>query len=318
MISPGQTVPADASTVLTTRLYIGPKLQDEMKQVTPGLELTVDYGVLTVLAQPLFWLLKTIHSIVGNWGWAIVLVTMLIKLAFYKLSETSYKSMANMRKMAPRLKSLKERYGDDRQKLNQAMMDLYKKEKINPLGGCLPIVVQIPVFIALYWVLLESVELRQAPFMLWITDLSTPDPYYVLPLLMGATMLIQQKLNPAPMDPIQAKVMMVLPVVFTVFFAFFPSGLVLYWVVNNTLSITQQWVITRRIERGGKKVAVCRRGHHGHGYHCSDRHAARSGWRGYRAGIWRRCCRYRDCSAGTTATGSACRSCMTSGRLMAV
>jgi YidC/Oxa1 family membrane protein insertase len=161
--------------------------------------------------------------------------------------------MANMRKMAPRLQSLKERYGDDRQKLNQAMMELYKKEKINPLGGCLPIVVQIPVFIALYWVLLESVELRQAPFMLWITDMSAPDPYYILPLLMGATMLIQQKLNPAPLDPIQAKVMMVLPVVFTVFFAFFPSGLVLYWVVNNTLSITQQWVITKRIERGGKK-----------------------------------------------------------------
>jgi YidC/Oxa1 family membrane protein insertase len=253
MISPARTVPADASTVFTTRLYVGPKLQDEMKQVAPGLELTVDYGVLTVLAQPLFWLLKTIHGIIGNWGWAIVLVTVIIKLAFYKLSETSYKSMANMRRMAPRLQSLKERYGDDRQKLNQAMMELYKKEKINPLGGCLPIVVQIPVFIALYWMLLESVELRQAPFMLWITDMSSPDPYYVLPLLMGATMLIQQKLNPAPMDPIQAKVMMVLPVVFTVFFAFFPSGLVLYWVVNNTLSITQQWVITRRIERGGKK-----------------------------------------------------------------
>jgi YidC/Oxa1 family membrane protein insertase len=253
LISPPRTVATDASSVFKTRLYIGPKLQDEMKQVAPGLELTVDYGVLTVLAQPLFWLLKTIHRIVGNWGWAIVLVTVIIKLAFYKLSETSYKSMANMRRMAPRLQSLKERYGDDRQKLNQAMMELYKKEKINPLGGCLPIAVQIPVFIALYWMLLESVELRQAPFMLWITDMSAPDPFYVLPLLMGATMLIQQKLNPAPMDPIQAKVMMVLPVVFTVFFAFFPSGLVLYWVVNNTLSITQQWVITRRIERGGKK-----------------------------------------------------------------
>ena len=216
------------------------------------MELTVDYGLLTVLAQPLFWLLKTIHGFIGNWGWAIVIVTILIKLAFYKLSETSYRSMANMRKLAPRLQSLKERYGDDRQKLNQAMMDLYKKEKINPLGGCLPILVQIPVFIALYWVLLESVELRHAPFILWITDMSSPDPYYILPLLMGATMFIQQKLNPAPLDPIQAKVMMALPVVFTVFFAFFPSGLVLYWVVNNTLSIAQQWVITRRIERGGK------------------------------------------------------------------
>ena len=252
MVSPARTVPAGTSAVYNTQIYIGPKLQDVMKKVAPGLELTVDYGVLTVLAQPLFWLLKTLHRFIGNWGWSIVLVTVLIKLAFYKLSEASYRSMANMRKLAPRLKSLKERYGDDRQKLNQAMMEMYKKEKINPLGGCLPIVVQIPVFIALYWVLLESVELRQAPFIFWIRDMSTPDPYYVLPLLMGITMLIQQKLNPAPMDPIQAKVMMVLPVVFTVFFAFFPSGLVLYWVVNNTLSITQQWVITRRIERAGK------------------------------------------------------------------
>jgi YidC/Oxa1 family membrane protein insertase len=223
-----------------------------MKAVAPGLELTVDYGLLTVLAQPVFWLLKTLHGFLGNWGWAIIFVTMLIKLAFYKLSETSYRSMANMRRLTPRLKSLKERYGDDRQKLNQAMMELYKKEKINPLGGCLPILVQIPVFISLYWVLLESVELRQAPFMLWITDMSAPDPFYILPLLMGATMLIQQRLNPAPMDPIQAKVMMALPIVFTVFFAFFPSGLVLYWVVNNTLSIAQQWVITKRVEAGGK------------------------------------------------------------------
>jgi YidC/Oxa1 family membrane protein insertase len=252
LISPGRTVPAGDSTVYETSIFVGPKLQDKMKQAAPGLELTVDYGLLTVLAQPVFWLLKTIHNLVGNWGWAIIFVTMLIKLAFYKLSETSYKSMANMRKLAPRLKTMKERYGDDRQKLNQAMMELYKKEKINPLGGCLPIVVQIPVFISLYWVLLESVELRQAPFALWITDMSSPDPYYILPLLMGATMLIQQKLNPAPMDPIQAKVMMALPVVFTVFFAFFPSGLVLYWVVNNTLSIAQQWVITRRVERGVK------------------------------------------------------------------
>jgi YidC/Oxa1 family membrane protein insertase len=252
MIAPGRVVAPGSTALYETRLFIGPKLQDEMKQVAPGLELTVDYGLLTVLAQPLFWLLKTMHGLIGNWGWAIVCVTILIKLAFYKLSETSYRSMANMRKLAPRMKTLKERYGDDRQKLNQAMMEMYKKEKINPLGGCLPIAVQIPVFIALYWVLLESVELRQAPFILWITDMSSPDPYYILPLLMGATMLIQQRLNPAPMDPIQAKVMMMLPIVFTVFFAFFPSGLVLYWVVNNTLSIAQQWVITRRIERGGK------------------------------------------------------------------
>jgi YidC/Oxa1 family membrane protein insertase len=251
-IAQPQTVAAGASGLFTSRLFIGPKLQDEMKDAVAGLELTVDYGMLTVLAQPLFWLLKYLHKLLGNWGWAIVFVTLIIKLVFYKLSEASYRSMANMRKLAPRLQQLKERYGDDRQKLNQAMMEMYKKEKINPLGGCLPILVQIPVFIALYWVLLESVELRQAPFMLWITDMSSPDPFYVLPLLMGATMLIQQKLNPAPMDPIQARVMMILPVVFTVFFAFFPSGLVLYWVVNNTLSIAQQYVITRRIERGGK------------------------------------------------------------------
>ena len=252
LISPGRTIAAGDSSVFSSKLFIGPKLQDEMKAVAPGLELTVDYGLLTVLAQPVFWLLKPLHGYLGNWGWAIVFVTMLIKLAFYKLSETSYRSMANMRRLTPRLQSLKERHGDDRQKLNQAMMDLYKKEKINPLGGCLPILVQIPVFIALYWVLLESVELRQAPFMLWITDMSAPDPYYILPLLMGATMLIQQRLNPAPLDPIQAKVMMMLPIVFTVFFAFFPSGLVLYWVVNNTLSIAQQWVITKRVEAGGK------------------------------------------------------------------
>jgi YidC/Oxa1 family membrane protein insertase len=252
LISPQRSIAAGASDTFSTRLFLGPKLQDEMAQTATGLQLTVDYGVLTVLARPLFIAMDWIHGIVGNWGWAIIIITLLIKLAFYKLSETSYKSMANMRKLAPRLQSLKERYGDDRQKLNQAMMELYKKEKINPLGGCLPILVQIPVFIALYWVLLESVELRQASFMLWLNDLSSPDPYYVLPLLMGATMLIQQKLNPAPLDPIQAKVMMVLPVVFTVFFAFFPSGLVLYWVVNNTLSIAQQWVITKRVEAGAK------------------------------------------------------------------
>ena len=250
LISPQRTIASGASDTFSTRLFLGPKLQDEMAQTAPGLQLTVDYGMLTVLARPLFIAMDWIYGVVGNWGWTIIIITLLIKLAFYKLSETSYKSMANMRKLAPRLQSLKERYGDDRQKLNQAMMDLYKKEKINPLGGCLPILVQIPVFIALYWVLLESVELRQASFMLWLNDLSSPDPFYVLPLLMGATMLIQQKLNPAPLDPIQAKVMMVLPVVFTVFFAFFPSGLVLYWVANNTLSIAQQWVITKRVEAG--------------------------------------------------------------------
>jgi len=239
------SVAPQSSQTISSQLYAGPKLQHVLEEVSPGLELTVDYGILTIIAKPLFWLLGKIHGFVGNWGWAIILLTMLIKLAFYKLSETSYKSMAHMRKVQPRLQSIKEQYGNDRQKLNQAMMDIYKKEKINPLGGCLPILVQIPVFIALYWMLLESVELRQAPWILWITDLSAKDPYFVLPILMGATMLIQQKLNPTPIDPIQAKVMMALPFVFTVFFLFFPAGLVLYWVVNNTLSIAQQWYITR-------------------------------------------------------------------------
>ena len=242
IVAPGQTA------MLGTRLYAGPKLQDHLQEVAPSLELTVDYGLLTILAQPIFWLLKYIHHVVGNWGWAIVILTLLIKLAFYRLSAASYRSMANMRRMQPRIAALKERYGEDRQKMSQAMMELYKTEKINPLGGCLPVVVQIPVFIALYWVLLESVELRQADFVLWIYDLSSKDPYYVLPLLMGATMLIQQKLSPAPPDPVQAKVMTILPIVFTLFFAFFPAGLVLYWVVNNTLSIAQQWYITRKIE----------------------------------------------------------------------
>ena len=238
-------VAPQSSQSINSQLYVGPKIQHVLEEVAPGLELTVDYGILTIIAKPLFWLLEKIHGFVGNWGWAIVLLTLMIKLVFYKLSEKSYKSMAHMRKVQPRLAAIKEQYGNDRQKLNQAMMDIYKKEKINPLGGCLPILVQIPVFIALYWMLLESVELRQAPWILWITDLSTKDPYFVLPILMGITMLIQQKLNPAPIDPIQAKVMMALPFVFTVFFLFFPAGLVLYWVVNNTLSIAQQWYITR-------------------------------------------------------------------------
>jgi YidC/Oxa1 family membrane protein insertase len=234
-------------------LYVGPKRVNRLEEISPGLELTVDYGVLTFLSKPMYWLLSFYHSVVGNWGFAIILLTLTVKTLFFKLSEASYRSMAKMRKVGPRLKTLKERFGDDKQKLNQAMMELYKTEKINPVGGCLPMLVQIPVFLALYWALLESVDLRQAPFILWIHDLSVMDPYYVLPLLMGASMLIQQKLNPAPPDPVQAKVMMALPVVFTVFFAFFPAGLVLYWVVNNTLSITQQYIITKRIEAGEKK-----------------------------------------------------------------
>ena len=245
--SPVATVAPGQTHQFESQLVLGPKLQDELKAIAPGLNLSVDYGWLTVLAQPMFWLLQHIHSLLGNWGWSIIILTILIKSAFFKLSAASYKSMANMRKMAPRLQALKDRYGDDKQRMNQAMMDMYKKEKINPLGGCLPMLVQIPFFISLYWVLLESVELRQAPFIFWLNDLSIADPYYVLPLLMGITMFAQQKLNPAPMDPVQAKIMMSLPIVFTVFFAFFPAGLVLYWVVNNLLSITQQWYITSKI-----------------------------------------------------------------------
>ena len=240
-------VTSGTTQTLSNTLYAGPKIQQKLEKIHPGLELTVDYGVLTFIAKPIFWLLTKIHHLVNNWGWSIILLTMLIKMMFYKLSEASYKSMANMRKVQPRLAAMKERFGGDRQKMNQAMMKMYKEEKINPLGGCLPIVVQIPVFISLYWVLLESVELRQADWIFWFTDLSTKDPYFVLPLLMGITMFIQQKLNPPPMDPIQAKIMSALPIVFTVFFAFFPSGLVLYWVVNNSLSIAQQWYITKKV-----------------------------------------------------------------------
>lgn len=240
--------PAGAVT-LSSKLYVGPKIQDEMKAIAPNLELTVDYGWLWFIAQPLFWLLDFIHDYVGNWGVAIILVTVVIKAAFYKLSATAYRSMANMRRLAPKLARIKEEAGDDRQKLSQQMMELYRKEKINPMGGCLPILVQMPVFIALYWMLMESVELRHAPFFLWIADLSMKDPYFVLPILMGASMFIQQLLNPAPPDPLQAKIMRILPIVFTFFFLFFPAGLVLYWVVNNILSILQQWYITRKIDR---------------------------------------------------------------------
>lgn len=229
-----------------SQLYVGPEITSVLKNIAPSLDLTVDYGILWFVSSLLFSLMKTINNFIGNWGWSIVLVTILIKLAFYRLSATSYKSMAGMRKLQPKLQALRERYGDDKAKISQATMELYKQEKVNPLGGCLPIVIQIPVFIALYWVLLESVELRQAPFIFWIKDLASPDPYHVLPLIMGATMLIQQKLNPAPPDPTQAKVMMFLPLLFTGLFWNFPAGLVLYWIVNNTLSILQQWYITRK------------------------------------------------------------------------
>jgi len=254
---------AGGTAETSAELYVGPKIQYDLAKVSENLDLTVDYGWLWWIAQPLFATLNFIEGGyinflglveidlgggVGNWGVAIILLTILIKLAFFKLSATSYRSMANMRKVSPKLQQIREQYGDNREKLGQEMMKLYKTEKINPLGGCLPILVQMPVFIALYWVLAESVELRQAPFFLWINDLSAIDPYFVLPLIMGASMFIQMQLNPTPPDPVQARVMKLMPVIFTVFFLFFPSGLVLYWVVNNILSIAQQYVITKQIE----------------------------------------------------------------------
>lgn len=248
VMTPSTRVAPGENGQLSLTAYIGPKDQARMEKASPDLVRTVDYGWLFLIAQPLFWALKQIHSVVGNWGWAIIFLTVLIKLLFFHLSAASYRSMARMRKLQPKLVALRERYGDDKQKLNQAMMEMYRKEKINPLGGCLPILIQIPVFISLYWVLLESVELRHAPFMFWLNDLSTYDPIYVLPVVMGISMFVQQRLNPTPPDPIQAKVMMALPFVFTFFFLWFPSGLVLYWVVNNTLSIIQQYVITKKIE----------------------------------------------------------------------
>ncbi len=233
--------------------YAGPKDQYRLKEISPYLDLSVDYGWLWWIAQPLFWLLTKIHGLVGNWGVAIILLTVLIKAAFFKLSATSYKSMANMRRVQPKMQDIREQFADDKQKQSQAMMELYRKEKINPMGGCLPILVQMPVFIALYWTLMESVELRQAPFILWIKDLSVMDPYFVLPLLMGASMFFMQMLNPPPPDPMQAKIMKWMPVVFTFFFLWFPAGLVLYWVVNNLLSMAQQYVITKQIEAGAAK-----------------------------------------------------------------
>ena len=245
MVSGSQTISPGAQGNFHSTLYAGPKIQDKLAEVADNLELTVDFGFLTIIAQPLFWLLKTIHGFVGNWGWAIVLTVLVIKALLYKLSEAAYKSMARMKKLQPKMAQLKERHGDDRAAMGQATMELYKKEKVNPLGGCLPMLVQMPIFIGLYWALLESVELRQAPWILWIEDLSIRDPYFILPVLMAAAMYFPQKLNPAPVDPIQAKVMQFLPLIFGVFFALFPAGLVLYWVVNNILSIAQQWYITR-------------------------------------------------------------------------
>jgi len=240
-VSSGETAVADY------QMYLGPKEHKRLEPIAENLDLTVDYGVLTIISKPLFAIMEWIHKLTNNWGWSIVFLTVLIKLAFYKLSAASYRSMAGMRKLTPKLTALKERHGDDKQAFNKAMMELYKTEKINPLGGCLPILVQMPVFLAFYWVLVESIELRQADFILWINDLTALDPYFILPVIFGISMFIQQKLNPPPQDPTQAMVMKFFPLVFTVFFAFFPAGLVLYWVVNNILSIAQQWYITRQL-----------------------------------------------------------------------
>ena len=251
---PATTVAPQSGATLKETLFVGPKLQTQLEKTGPRLDLVADYGMLTLLAKPLFWLLEKVHSFVGNWGWAIVIVTFLLKLAFYPLSESSGKSMAKMRVLGPRIKNLQETYKDDREKLGRAMMDLYKREKVNPVAGCLPILIQMPVFFAFYWVLLESVEMRQAPFLAWIQDLSSKDPFFVLPIIMAGAMFVQTKLNPAPPDPIQAKVMTILPLVMSVTFAFFPAGLVLYWVTNTVLSIAQQWNINRRIEAEAKKA----------------------------------------------------------------
>jgi YidC/Oxa1 family membrane protein insertase len=243
------SVAPGASSTVKVPLYVGPQEQRRLQAAAPGLDLVVDYGWLAIIAWPLFWLLEKFHALSGNWGVAIILLTVLIKIVFFPLSAASYKSMAKMKLITPRLTKIREMYAHDRQKMNQAMMELYKTEKINPLGGCFPILVQIPVFIALYWVLLAAIELRHAPFMLWITDLSALDPYYVLPILMTGTMILQTRMNPVPPDPVQARVMQIMPFVFSIFFFFFPAGLVLYWLVNNILSIAQQWQIQRMFNR---------------------------------------------------------------------
>lgn len=254
-VYPATTVAPGETAEIGARAYVGPKIIERLEAVAPNLDRTVDFGWLFFISLPLFYILQWFHSLVGNWGVAIILLTVLVKAVFFHLSATSYRSMAKMRAVAPQLTRLKELYGDDRQRMSQEMMALYKREKINPLGGCLPILVQMPVFIALYWVLFESVQLRHAPFFLWINDLSQMDPYFILPILMGASMFLQMHLNPTPPDPMQAKIMKLMPLIFTVFFLWFPAGLVLYWLVNNILSIAQQWYITRKIETemAGKK-----------------------------------------------------------------
>ncbi|MFZ6771759.1 membrane protein insertase YidC [Undibacterium sp. SXout7W] len=241
------TIAPGATVTLNARLYSGPQESAKLEQIAPGLELVKDYGVLTILAKPLFWLMTQIHQLLGNWGWTIVVFTIAIKLALFPLSAAGYRSMAKMKVVTPKMQAVRERYKNDPQKMNQAMMELYKTEKINPLGGCFPILIQMPVFLSLYWVLQASVEMRGAPWVGWITDLTSPDPWYILPVIYAISMYITTKLNPAPADPMQAKMMMFMPLAFSVMFFFFPSGLVLYWVVNNVLSIAQQWVINNKL-----------------------------------------------------------------------
>jgi YidC/Oxa1 family membrane protein insertase len=252
-ILPLGTVAPGASVTMDVRLYSGPQESKVLEATAPGLELVKDYGWLTIIAKPIFWLMMYIYAFVGNWGWTIILLTLLIKLMFFPLSAASYRSMAKMKAVTPKMTAIRERHQGDPQAMNREMMTLYKTEKINPLGGCLPIVIQIPVFISLFWVLLASVEMRGAPWLGWIHDLTAPDPFYILPVMMAVSMFIQTKLNPTPPDPLQAKIMMFMPIAFSVMFFFFPSGLVLYWVVNNVLSIAQQWLITRNLEKGQAK-----------------------------------------------------------------
>jgi YidC/Oxa1 family membrane protein insertase len=249
MISQPLTAPPHSHIAAEAKLYAGPALADNLERAAPGLKLTVDYGWFWFISGIIFWMMQKIYDVLGNWGWSIVIVTIIIKLLFYQLSAKSYRSMSQLKKLQPRIEALKQRYGDDKQKMTQATLELYREQKVNPMSGCLPVLIQIPVFIALYWVLVESVQLRQAPFIFWIHDLSARDPYYVLPLLMGISMFLQQRLNPPPPDPLQAKIMMFMPVLFTVMFASFPAGLMVYWVVNNTLSFLQQWHIMHRLEK---------------------------------------------------------------------
>ncbi len=259
VILPFATVAANSSGFISTPLYVGPQEQENLNKLAPGLGLVIDYGFLTVLAYPMFVVLSFINNLVGNWGWTIIIFTILLKLVFFPLNQKSGKSMAHMKTLMPKMEALKARYGDDKMKLNQAMMELYKSEKVNPLGGCLPIIIQIPFFISLYWVLLGAVELRNTPWILWIHDLSTPDPLYILPVIMGVSMFIQTKLNPQPTDPIQAKVMTILPIVFSIMFFFFPSGLVLYWTMQNILGIAQQWHINKTFTAAPAKPVTPKR-----------------------------------------------------------